>query len=433
MKIAVWHNLAGGGSQRALYHHVRGLLKRGHDVQVWCPPTADRTYLPLSEMVPEHVVHVDYQPPQPFSWSLSFLRRRRKWISRLTRALDRHSRQCAAEIADWGCDVLFAHSCRYLAAGLIGRYVTGRPAVIYLHEPTRRMSEANPTPLWAARPAPARSPGSGIIRACAKDLIGWAKDRHDIGEARRQLREEVQSAAAYDMILVNSLYSRESVIRAYNLDAHVCYLGIDADLFRPLGLARERLVVGLGAVMPHKRVDAAIRAIACLVGVRPPLLWIGSLTDEGYQAQMQRLAHSLGVDLRIRSGVSDCELVQMLNRAAVMLFTSHLEPFGFAPLEASACGTPVVAVPEGGVRESMREGVTCLFSEREPKKLAAAVQRLLDDPGMSSQIRQAGPRYVREHWTWNKAVDRLESRLIEAVQGVPKGRRDRTVPDAHSP
>src|SRR5229473_3089346 len=56
MKIAIWHNLPSGGGKRALYDHVRGLVARGHEVEGWCPPTADRSYLPLSTIVPEHVV-----------------------------------------------------------------------------------------------------------------------------------------------------------------------------------------------------------------------------------------------------------------------------------------------------------------------------------------------------------------------------------------
>jgi len=56
MKIAVWYNLPSGGGKRALYNYVRGLVERGHTIESWCPSTADRSYLPLTEWVPEHVV-----------------------------------------------------------------------------------------------------------------------------------------------------------------------------------------------------------------------------------------------------------------------------------------------------------------------------------------------------------------------------------------
>src|SRR6476661_1529861 len=97
MRIAVWHNLPSGGGKRALYYHVRGLLERGHTVEVWCPPTADRSYLPLSTLVPEHIVPLAWRPTVPAS------RARRVVIAatdvrRKLAAMDRHCRQCAAAI-----------------------------------------------------------------------------------------------------------------------------------------------------------------------------------------------------------------------------------------------------------------------------------------------------------------------------------------------
>src|SRR5260370_35177388 len=59
MKIAVWHNLPSGGGKRALYYHVRGLVEKGHSVEAWCPSTSDRNYLPLSEVITEHVAPID--------------------------------------------------------------------------------------------------------------------------------------------------------------------------------------------------------------------------------------------------------------------------------------------------------------------------------------------------------------------------------------
>src|SRR5215470_20410336 len=56
VRIAIWHNLPSGGGKRALYNQIQGFLKRGHTVESWCPSTADQTYLPLGDLVPEHVV-----------------------------------------------------------------------------------------------------------------------------------------------------------------------------------------------------------------------------------------------------------------------------------------------------------------------------------------------------------------------------------------
>ena len=60
VKIAIWHNLPSGGDKRALYYHVKGLVQRGHTVESWCPSTANQSYLPLSELITEHIL--------PFPW-----------------------------------------------------------------------------------------------------------------------------------------------------------------------------------------------------------------------------------------------------------------------------------------------------------------------------------------------------------------------------
>ena len=59
MKIAVWHNLPGGGGKRALYHHVKGLVEAGHHLEVWRPDLADESFLPLHELCREHIVRLE--------------------------------------------------------------------------------------------------------------------------------------------------------------------------------------------------------------------------------------------------------------------------------------------------------------------------------------------------------------------------------------
>ena len=76
----------------------------------------------------------------------------------------------------------------------------------------------------------------------AKDFV---QDLFQTQGLRIQAREEFLNASAYNVILTNSFFSRESILRAYGLDARVCYLGIDTDLFRPLNLPRERMVIGV--------------------------------------------------------------------------------------------------------------------------------------------------------------------------------------------
>jgi glycosyltransferase involved in cell wall biosynthesis len=410
MRIAVWHNLPSGGGKRALYYHVKGLIERGHQVEAWCPSTADQNFLPLSELIEEHVLPLEWpaaEARQLFPWTLRGYRAAIKNIE----ALDRHCQECAEEINRGEFDLLLANPCRFYRVTSIGRYVR-IPKILYLQEPQRILYEALPQLPWLALPRP-KDP-----RWRPQHLLRFAANLVDLQALRVQAREELSSASAYDSILVNSLYSRESLLRAYGLESKVCYLGVDTELFRPTGVPRENFVVGLGGVYAGKGVDRAIRAIGTIErGARPNLVWVGDFARLPYQTQVEKLAAAIGVDLAIKVSVSDQELVELLNRARLMVYTPRLEPFGLAPLEANACGTPVVAIAEGGVREAIVDGVNgLLVGSADPNAIGESILRLLEDPALACRMGEAARNHVVENWSWKVAVDRLENSLLRSCE-----------------
>ena len=89
-------------------------------------------------------------------------------------------------------------------------------------------------------------------------------------------RDERLNASAFDLILVNSYFSRESLLRAYGLDSTVCYLGVDTQLFVNHQYARENFVVSVGELSPHKNVEFVINAVAQIAAPRPRLVWIAN-------------------------------------------------------------------------------------------------------------------------------------------------------------
>src|SRR4029077_15320824 len=95
MRIAVWHNLPSGGGKRALYYHIRGLVERGHSVEAWCPPTSDRHYLSLSELITEHVAFIDIPQRGKSVVRSSLLGGLRGDDLREAKALDQHCQRCA--------------------------------------------------------------------------------------------------------------------------------------------------------------------------------------------------------------------------------------------------------------------------------------------------------------------------------------------------
>lgn len=407
LRIAVWHNLPSGGGKRALYDHIRGLLQLGHEVEAWRPPTADSTFLPLADLVREHVVDLKWPVPgtRGDTWQITLQ------MERALASMDAHARACAEQIDRGGFDVVLANSCMFFACGPIARRLR-TPCVLYLQEPFRELYEAYPTLPWVARPA--GSFALGRPRTWRKGFVDLRCNR----DRRAQARDEALNARAYDRILVNSYFSRESVLRAYGVTSEVCYLGVDADHFADHGLPREDFVAGLGSITVAKNIALAIRAVAAVPPPRPRLCWMGNVASRDYRDEMSALAASLGVAIEFRTNVPHQEVVEVLNRATAMLYTPRLEPFGFAPLEANACGAPVVAVLEGGVRETVRHEVNGLVANPNPHELGRAVQRLRDDPALARRLGAQGRDLVRSEWSIGAAALRLERHLRDVASAV---------------
>jgi glycosyltransferase involved in cell wall biosynthesis len=412
MRIAVWHNLPSGGGKRALYYHVRGLAERGHSVEAWCPSTSDRKYLPLSEFVTEHVVPIDIPPRNKFVDARPLLRELHvdELELREAKALDEHCQKCADEINRGDFDILFANSSIIQAVSSIGRYVKTKK-VLYLQEPNRVLYEAGRDGLpWVAIPAMSRPwlhPRSSL-RWFLSDLIRT-------NQFRILARDERVNASAFDLILVNSCFSRESLLRAYGLDSTVCYLGVDTQLFVNHGYPRENFVVSVGQLYSNKNVEFVIKAVAKLEVPRPRLVWIANRRADWYYEKVRSLAESHGVTFEAPASIDDNTLVDILNRASAMVYAPRLEPFGLAPLEASACGLPVVAVAEGGVRETIIDGVNGLLVQHQPQMMAHAIQRLARDKNLAAQLSQNASKIVQEKWSVASAVERLEMQLSQAA------------------
>src|SRR5260370_36962659 len=113
--------------------------------------------------------------------------------------------------------------------------------------------------------------------------------------------------------------------------------------------------------------------------------------------------------------VSDSELVTTLHKAALLLYTSRLEPFGFAPLEANACGLPVVGVAEGGIRETVQDGVNGFLVDPEAESVARAANQLLQNPALARQMGEQAAVNAQRTWNVERSVDRLETILLQAV------------------
>ena len=145
-------------------------------------------------------------------------------------------------------------------------------------------------------------------------------DLYATQQLRILARDERLNASAFDLILVNSYFSRETLLRVYGLDSTVCYLGVDTQLFVDRQYPRENFVVSVGELSPHKNVEFIIKAVSQIATPRPRLVWIANRVPEGYYEEMRKLAKSHEVNFDARRNIDDSELVEILNHAAAMVY-----------------------------------------------------------------------------------------------------------------
>jgi len=172
------------------------------------------------------------------------------------------------------------------------------------------------------------------------------------------------AAQRVDRYVANSNLTAARVRRYFGREASVLYPPVETGRFRP-GPVGEHYMV-LAELMAHKRIDIAVEAFNRL---RRPLTVVGD------GPELRRLKRLAGPTVSFTGRVSDERAADLLASARALVVCAT-EEFGIAAVEALAAGRPVIAVADGGVRESVREGETgTFFTPCTPAALAAAVER----------------------------------------------------------
>jgi len=109
-------------------------------------------------------------------------------------------------------------------------------------------------------------------------------------------------------------------------------------------------------------------------------------------------------------------LAGLYRRSHVYVNCSWYESFSLPPLEAMACGTPVVSTDNGGIREYAVDGENCLLAEpKDPASIAAQIERVLADGGLAERLRRAGLETARRY-TWERASDAFAAALARWIE-----------------
>jgi glycosyltransferase involved in cell wall biosynthesis len=183
-----------------------------------------------------------------------------------------------------------------------------------------------------------------------------------------------RSAAGVDRFVADSGFVARRILKAYRREADVIYPPVDTTFYTPGG-SREDYYVTVSRLWPYKRVDLLIDAFAAMP--RRRLVVIGEGPELG------RLRARAGANVELLGYQSAPAVLGHLRKARAFLFAA-IEDFGIAPVEAMACGTPVIALRRGGAAETVlgmeSEAPTgVFFEEQSAAAAAAAVQRFEDE------------------------------------------------------
>jgi len=172
--------------------------------------------------------------------------------------------------------------------------------------------------------------------------------------------------------------------------------GVNTELFKPdAGVLTGNTVLSVGALSEFKGHDLAIKAVGMIPSPeRPDLVIVGDRGSQAYGASLSAMAESAGVSARVVKGISDLELVDLYRSSRAVICAQRNEPYGLVPLESMACGTPVVAVDQGGFPGNIRDGVTGFLVPRKAENIAESLAKLLDDRALADSMGIEGRRFI---------------------------------------
>ncbi|MDQ3280382.1 MAG: glycosyltransferase [Acidobacteriota bacterium] len=219
----------------------------------------------------------------------------------------------------------------------------GKPHLSYCHTPMRYIWDRFDDYFPRSKP---------LQRAAMLSLAPWLR------------RWDVKTSAGVTRFVANSTFVRERIRRYYDRDAEVIHPFVDDAFFAPpLEEERDDDHIIVSALVPYKRIELAIAS-----GRRLVIIGGGPLLEH-----FRALG---GPNVEIAGAVSREEIIRRVARARSLILPG-VEDFGITPLEAMALGTPVVALGEGGVRDSVVDGVTGIFfAESSVESLRRALDQV---------------------------------------------------------
>ena len=220
-----------------------------------------------------------------------------------------------------------------------------------------------------------------------RGLKGWLAKR----ELHKLRMWDLRTANGVDHFLANSRFIARRIWKMYRREATVIYPPVDVDSFSPCK-QKEGFFLTASRMVPYKKIDLIAEAFSLMPDKR--LYIIGDGPD------FDKVKSKAGANVELL-GYQPFEVLRnYMQRAKAFVFAAE-EDFGIVPVEAQACGTPVIAYGKGGALETVTEGETGLFFDAQtPSSIIEAVKRFEDmkDRFIPSKIREKTLRFSKDRF-----------------------------------
>jgi glycosyltransferase involved in cell wall biosynthesis len=233
---------------------------------------------------------------------------------------------------------------------------------------------------------------------------------------------DIHSSQGVDLFVTNSDYVGRRIQKRYRRQATTIHPPVDTERFS-LHEEKEDYYLTASRMVPYKRIDLIVEAFAKMPDRR--------LIVVGNGPEMEKIKAKAGPNVRLMGHEPADRLRRHMQLAKAFIFAAE-EDFGIVPVEALACGTPVIAFNRGGVTETVIDGKTGIFfNEQSADSIVAAVERFETLPWDSRFISQRAAqfsckrfrdeftRYVKRHWTAFE-TDRMQNKSAIGMQDAPQ-------------
>lgn len=358
----MFHNLPAGGAKRFFYEAIKYLSSK-HDVNLYILSTSEEDFLntkKLAKKVYTYKFNLESKYP-------GFLRRLHQDYKNFIVLKNIHKR-IAKDIDSRGYDVVLTWADRFTESPYLLRYLK-TPSVYSVME---------------------------LLRIAYEDILAF---REDVGLHKklyenftRIIRKQIdkKNAQSATTIISPSMFTIKQIKDTYKKDAVLVYGGVDSKTFKKTKPSENKLLF-MGGKTDQDDFPLAKNIVKNLKG----------------RLELTQLDFPKG-KARINN---DRIVAEQYSRAFATLCLDHAEPFGLKALESMSCETPVLAVNEGGYKESVVDGKNGYLLPRNANIFSDKIIYLLNNKDLVKKLGKNGREYVKKNFTWKRHGEELEKCL----------------------